>query len=593
MGILQKLFGHTAATKAHTTLSWLSELNGMDDISAIALASQRLSDDFRKNTFKDESSLHALFSADEKTHIIVERITMHFVNIENISAELEERISDTVFLYHRQLFITYLALVKSFAYPQQTLHILLARAIRNATQMIKWRYYNYQSAPANVWQQISELYLIAEDNLLLNAKIQAYADQEPISLSTAYIHVCMLGTLESLSLKCQQIELVSKLLVAWTAKTAIDKLFDEKQHIFYIDTSVNKPARRVRNFKPSDTHRYWNFDGVNSKIELCMSLIEFNISPKQPMMQELIRNKDAASMFEILHSEWSRVDYKRQRRAEDRAKTTQNVTTAYGFKDICEQIRQYSNIRAQLRGESAQNGEKSNNTKSLEERLAAHSPSRNEPNVIYVDLSAGLSTIVDQSSKGLGLNVTKHAHEVSLGMLIGTSFKEQKHSTKVGIIRSIKPITNHELHIGLEVFSHVTFCAEAKNMSMKDSRLSFQSGQFSIEDNYFANTDFGDTITFSDPNFGADPHNFMCLYLPKEQSISNQETLIIPKLQYNKNDIFKINFLGEDILVRFTKSLDRQGNWVRVTFTTDITGKSATSPSISDGPHPTSAQSFK
>ena len=49
-----------------------------------------------------------------------------------------------------------------------------------------------------------------------------------------------------------------------------------------------------------------------------------------------------------------------------------------------------------------------------------------------------------------------------------------------------------------------------------------------------------------------------------------QETLIIPKLQYNKNDLFKANLLGEDVLIRFTKSFENDANWVRVTFTTEI-----------------------
>ena len=103
--------------------------------------------------------------------------------------------------------------------------------------------------------------------------------------------------------------------------------------------------------------------------------------------------------------------------------------------------------------------------------------------------------------------------------------------------------------------------------------MAFKAGQFTAQsgntDNYFANTDFGDTISFMNSSFGDDPTNFACLYLPKEQSISSQETLIIPKLQYNKNDIFKVNLLGEETLVRFTKSFERHGNWVRVTFTTD------------------------
>lgn len=588
MELLRKLFGHTPSPKAPSSLAWISALNGMDDISAIEFATQRLSEDFRKNIFQDESHLSALFSVDEKTHIIVERITTHFVNIENISADLEERISNAVFLYHRQLFITYFSLIENSEHQhQQSLHVLLARAMRNATQMIKWRYYNYQSSPANVWTQVSQLYQIAEKYALLNAKIQAYSDQEPVSLSTAYIHACMLGTLETLSLKCQQIELASKMLVAWTAKISIDKVFDEKQHLFYVDITNNKPARRIRNFKPADTYRYWCFDGVNSKIDLCMSLIEFNISPKQPMMQELIRNKDAASMFEILHTEWSRVDYKRQRRAEDRKKSTRSVTTAYGFKEIYDQIRQYENIRTQQRGETVNNGEKTNAAKSLEERLASHSISRHEPNVIYMDLSTDHSTIVDESIKGLGLNTNKHAHEVSLDMLVGVTNKEQRNSTKLGIIRSIKPITNHELHIGIELLGNIAFCAEAKNTSLKNTNLSFKSGQFNSSDNYFANTDFGETINYMDTNFGSDPHNFMCLYLPKEQSISKQETLIIPKLQYNKNDIFKVNILGEDILIRFTKSFERHGNWVRVTFTNDVTGKTAGMPSVTNSARPT------
>ncbi len=590
MELLRKLFGHTSPPKTQMSLAWVKALNGMDDISAIEFTSQNLSEDFRKNIFQEPSNLEALFAADEKTHIIVERITTHFINIENISIELQERISNAIFLYHRQLFITYYSLIENFAEQyQESLHVLLARAMRNATQMIKWRYYNYQSAPANVWLQISQLYRMAESRSLVNAKIQSYVDQEPISLSTAYIHACMLGTLESLSLKCQQIELVSKILIAWTAKVTIDDVYDEKQHLFYVDTTSNKPARRIRNLKESHANRYWSFDSVNSKIELCMSLVEFNITPKQPMMQELIRNRDAVAMFEILHAEWSRVDYIRQRRSEERTKAALSVNTAYGFKDVCEQIKQYENIRAQQRGEKTYQGDKS-----LEERLAAHSVSRNEPNIIYMNLSTEYSNIVDQSSKGLGLHINKHAHEVSLGMMVGVSNKEQRHSTKLGLIRSIKPITNNELHIGIELLSNIAFCAEAENTSLKKPRLAFNAGQFNSPNNYFPNTDFGDTGSFTNSNFGSDPNNFTCIYLPKEQSIARQETLIIPKLQYNKNDTFKVNILGEDTLIRLTKSFERHGDWVRVTFTSDISNKIIEkSDLVFKFAEPATAQGFK
>ncbi|MDO9366470.1 MAG: hypothetical protein Q7T58_09090 [Methylotenera sp.] len=570
MELLKKLFKRSSASTSPTSLAWINALKGMDDISAIEFSTQKLSEDFKKNIFQDKSNLTALFSVDENTHIIVERITTHFINIENINIELEERISNAVCLYHRQLFITYFALIEHFSQEHQTcLHVLLARAFRNATQMVKWRYYNYQSSPANVWLQLSELYKIAEQQSLLNAKIQSYADQEPISLSSAYIHACMLGTLESLSLKCQQIELVSQLLMAWTVKTNIDSVYDEKQHLFYVDTASNKPACRVRNFKPASTYRYWDFDSVNSKIELCMSLIEFNISPKQPLMKEFVNNKHAFSTFEILHAEWSRVDYKRQRRADDRSKTKVPVSVAYGYKEVCEQIQQYENIKSQ-RGEKAYQGDKS-----LDERLAMHSLVKGEPNVIYMDLSTDHATMVDECKKGLGLNVSKHAGEVSLGMMVGISNKEQRYSTKIGIIRNIRPVANNELHIGVELFSNIAYCAEAENTQLNSPKSAFKVGRVNSTDNYFAQTTFGDMSGFINSSFGHDSTDFTCLYLPKEQSLSQQETLIIPKLQYNKNDIFKVNILGEDILIRFTKSYEHHGNWVRVTFTSDISSKSA------------------
>lgn len=565
MAFIQNFFKHTLQPKVKAPMGWMNQIKDMDDLSAIEFTTQKLGDEFKTNAFKDAANLNALFVIDENTHIIVERITTHFINIEHISIELEERITNAAFFYHRQLFLIYFSLIDRFYDQyQQHIHVLLARAMRNATQMIKWRYYNYQTAPANVWLQISQLYLLAEKLSLLNAKIQPYADIEPTSISNAYIQICMLGSLEGLSLKCQQIELVCKMLAIWTSKTTVDKDFVEQQHLFYVDTTSNKPAKRIRKFKPASTYRYWDFDNVISKIELCMSLIEFKILPKHPIIKELISHKDALATLEVLNTEWSRVDYTRQRRSEDRNKTAASATITYGFKEVCEHLKQVELIKMQ-RGERGYLGEKS-----FEERLATHNINRNEPNIIYMDLTTEQSSIIDQSSKGLGLHVRKHAHEVSLGMLIGISSKELRYTTKLGIIQNIRSIANGEVHLGVELLSHIGLYSQAENMGLKTSKLAITIDDQNTQNPYFANTVFSNTTSFLDSSFGTDPSNFTCIFLPKEQSLSKQETLIIPKLQYNKNDIFKVQILGEEILLRFTKSFERHGNWVRVTFTTDI-----------------------
>jgi len=292
----------------------------------------------------------------------------------------------------------------------------------SATHMVRWRYYNYHSAPANVWLQLSSLFRMAENLGIQHTPIVLYQDWQAFTLTNLFVYAMMLGSLESLSFKRQQIQLVHQMLVKWCGKVSAESIYDEKKHLFFVDTALNMPAKRIRNFKATDTCIYWNFDAVNGKIDMSLSALELNILPKQLGLDAFIANPFFASTLEVLKTEWSRTDYKRQRRSEPRIKTAKNATTSYGFEDVCYQIKQYENLMVQSGSKSYQGN------KSLDERLASHSivKSRPDSNVIYVDLGAGYSNIVDESTKGIGLNVTKHPNEVALGMLLAVTVKEQK-----------------------------------------------------------------------------------------------------------------------------------------------------------------------
>lgn len=554
MQLLKKIFGKSLASKASNSLAWANELNSMDDITAIEYCTKKLNEDFKSGLFKDAQYLQTLFSVDEKTHIIVERITSYYINIKNIGIELEERLAQSVFFYHRQIFLVYSSLVENLTSANHSsLAIMLGRAMDSATQMIKWRYYSFNSSPANVWLQVAQLYKVAEQKSLLNHGVTLYADQYPTTLSIAYIQACMLGSLESLSFKRQQIDLVSKLLAKWSAKIKIETVYDEKKHLFYVDTAGNVPAKRIRNFEPTDSCRYWCFDSINSKIELCLSAIEFNISPSQLALGEFITSKYFLSTLEALRTEWSRAEHKRQRRSEERTSASKPATATYGFEDTCNQIKQYEDILVQ-RGEKIYRGEKS-----FEERLASHNhvKGQSEPNIVYIDLGADYSNIIDESSKGVGLRVNKQAHEVSLGMMVGVSVQEFKADMWVGVIRSIKPMAGNELHIGIEVLSKAAFCVQAKNITLNAGRM----------------CDNADSTHAANTSFSTSTADFTCLYVPEEQGISGQETLIMPRLQFNKNDTFKVNILGTEMHVRFTETLERHEDWIRVSYVEDISSQ--------------------
>ncbi len=544
MSFVNEILSKFKAPKLVNSFAWAHELKGLDDITAIERATLHLNTSSKMGLFNHEQYLLATFGIDEKLHTIVEGITAHYINIDNIGVELEDRFTNSVFLYHRQIFLVYLSLIEHLApILHPALPLMMGRAMNSATEMIKWRYYNYQSAPANVWLQISKLYLTGKRQGLLDKSITLYDDTAPTSLNTLYIQACMLGTLETLSFKRQQISLVSKMLEKWAPKTIIADQYDEKRHLFFVDTAKNVPAKRIRNFQPAESYLYWCFTSVNSKVDLCLTSMELNISPKQLSLEEFTGNKHFLATLEVLRTEWSRTDYKRQRRAEERVKAVQSATTAYGFKDTCYQIKQYENLLVQ-RGEKAYQGEKS-----FDERIAAHYviKSRAEPNVIYVDLGAGYSNIVDESVRGLGLQISKQANEVGIGMMVGVSVKEKKYGTRVGVIRSIKPLGSKELQVGVEVLSRNAFYTEAKNISVKHAQA---SGDFNH-----------DNLAISSKN-----NNFSCLFLPQEPGISTQETLIIPRLEHNQTDIFKVNIVGTSVAVKFTEGLERHEDWIRVAF---------------------------
>lgn len=565
MNLLKKIFNPLSTQRRLDNFAWSKDLDALDDIGAIEYCTKRLNEDVKKNAFNNAQYVNALIAIDEKVHITVEKITAHYINIDHLSAELEARIANAVFLYHRLQFLIYNTLIEKLAPSQpDTLPIMLARAISNATEMVKWRFYSYQSAPVNVWLQISKLYLIAEKLAMLDEPIQVYADQASMTIASAYINACMLGNLQSLSFQRKQLQLVSQKLSDWTSKISIQSQFNQAQHLFYVDTASDAPAKRIRNFKPADSYRYWSLDKVHLKIELCLSMIEYQMQPQPTDMKELISNKYAISTLETLRSEWSHIKYKRQRRSTERVKTDKLATAHFGFEGVCNFIKKREAIQVQL-GKRAYSGERS-----FEERLASHYLPKDyvEPSVIYFNLEANQSTIVDESSIGFGMHLSKQASNVCLGMLVGVVIAEQKDDIRIGVICSIKPSVGDELHVGISLLSAAAFSAECKLIPAASTAIfSPANTKDIVSDSPFkVSPAFNNTVEFTNHHTG-----FSCLYLPKELSTSKQDSLIISKPHYNVKNTYLINISDVNTpvkpkQVKLTEILSYHDNWLQVSY---------------------------
>lgn len=555
--MFKKIISFTTSLMGKKVLPWMHEIDAMPDLAAIEHATKQLISDYNKALFDDHQHLEAFLALDEKTQVIVERITEEYVETDHIDLDYAAHIANVVFLYHRQIYNTYLKLIKNPAEVEQTVLLtMLLRATNSATAMIKWRYYQFQSAPANIWLQLSKLYTIAEDKFLQNESLQLYPDPENVgdktnakehkpvmmNMTYAYIRACMLGTLETLSFKAPQIMLVCKILDTWQAKLSIDKEYDAKKHLFYVDVTQNAPAKRIRMLKPNNHQRYWSFDVINSKIELCLSLLEFNIAPKQAKIIEITQQKHALITLSALRSEWFRLDASSQRRSAERLATTKQATISYGFDSTCDHLKLEEDLLVTRKNAAVQANDSDENAEDIKPII--------KTKLTYVDLNVEAhSSIVDESNKGIGLQVRKQASELSLGMLVGVAAQDKKQEQKVGVIRNIKPAAGNQFHLGVELLSRTAFCAEAENISSQ-----FENTQEANE--------FSDSIS----HFSHDFTRFTCLFLPKAFSNVKEDTLIIPRHQFKKNNQYSVNILGKNLLIKPTETLEQHENWVRVAY---------------------------
>jgi hypothetical protein len=554
--MFKKIIDFTNNLMAKKTLPWVDEVDAMTDLAAIDFVTNKLNKDCNDGLFSDHQYLEAFLLLDEKAHVIVDRVSADYLNTDHIDLDYEAHIASVVFLYHRQINHVYSKLIQfpATALQAEILLTMLLRATNSITEMIKWRYYQFQSAPADIWLQLSKLYAISEEKLLQNESTSIYPqadeavttvdlknkNQHLTTMMQAYIKACMLGTLETLSFKAPQIDLACKILNTWSSKLIIENEFNQDKHLFYVDLKLNAPAKRIRNLKINSRQRYWSLDSINSKIELCSSLLEFNIPAKQAKVIEITTSKQALNTLHVLRTEWCKLDLASQRRSAARINTAKSATISYGFDDACDHIKQADKSIARNK---SKNNQKNHIIYELHENKATENTT--------ADMSAtnGNSNIVDESNKGIGLHIRKPANELSMGMLVAISAKDKAYDHKLAVIRNIKPVAGNQLHIGVELLSRTAFAAETENLSSQ------------YENTATANN-FGDTVM----EFSQDFTRFASLFLPKEFSNIKEDSLILPMYQFRKTNTYRVNVSGKPITIKPTETLEQYENWVRITY---------------------------
>ena len=561
--IFSRIFGSGQSKKEHEFNAWIIDLAEMDDLSALRFSTQQLAKIIATENTNPQQLLDLIIEVEEVNAARLESLTSQFVNIEIIKPELELNISETCYDYSRQSYIFHLKVIEKVINPsnfklQNNLALLIiARALYCATNMLKWRMFVQANAPTKMWLQIYTLYRIANQQALLNSPVALFnsANVDSIAqagfkhqatLSAYFVQICMLGQLAQANMHKLHLDIASKILNTWLTRAEISHRYSVKTHLFFIDCEKDAPAKRLRNFEPSEHCRYWELDELEKQITVAINTSDRGEIPQSLLNSKITHAQELHETLSILHAEWTKLNYSRQRRKEPRHATSKTAKVNAGITNICLQVRQANQLSSGLRV--------SRDGKSFDERILSHTTLSNAntlgSGLLINSASLDVWIVTDESNHGIGTRVNKYANILARpNKLVALIMDENPSQVIIGIIRGVKSTHANQLKVGIEVISHYPTWVQLSQISNNES---------------FPNT-VAETEAFK-LTAGADIGAFSGIYIPIEAGLAKSSYLILPKINYRLNTAYAISIAGVPKRVKLGEIIESRDDWVKVLF---------------------------
>ncbi len=550
--IIGQLFGFASNKKPEAQFGWIDNLAEMDDVGALKYSYQQLALIIAQMQTDESLDYRAvmdlLISLEDVNFVRLEKLSNQFVQVENLKPEIEVNLSDTCYNYCRQVYIAHLKVIEQVLNPNKYIlegHlpiIIIARAIFAAMNMMKWRMLTQSNPPTKMWIQIYMLYRIASQQALLNMPIELFKLSPSTTLSAYFVQVCMLGQLVQSNLSKQQVDIAYRILTTWLTRALISKNETPEQHLFYIDLEKDAAAKRMRNFEPNEQCRYWELDELEKLITIALTVTDRGEIPDSLKLAKLDNAKRLNSTLNIMLAEWTKSNYVRQRRKEERQATSKTAKVNAGILNICNQVLQANQISSGLR--------LSRDGQSFDERLRGHTVLTQSTGLGVNSGSLDTWIVTDESPHGLGTRVNKYANILARpDKLIALIMDEDPGQTVIGMIRGVKPTTGNQLKVGIEIMSRHPIWVQLKQLregeSFTDAASQMQANKqlSSVESGVF---------------FG--------VYLPIESGLSSVSTLILPKIHYRPNVFYAVNISSSPKHTKLGEPIESRDDWIKVAF---------------------------
>ncbi len=530
-------------------IQWIAGLPRDNPLAALNITLQKLAEIITVEMQPEEWRLAALLQIDAGCRGHVHALERQFIGVQKLRPELDARMWDAVYAWYRYLARGYQIFLNAHVrHPDQSdfrhelFPLIVARALHNQANIARWRYMHYQGMPDGGWLTFHQLYVMAEREGFCAKTLKLYQDMPEITLDERYIEALMLDTLNLSNLTKVQIQQISDWLNIWLAAARISREFDDRKHLFFVEHLEDRAGRRVRNFRPTPTCRYWETDRLTSSIERARKLLEQGKSLSDIGLPVNIRQDECIGLFNQLLAEWSRTDYQRQRRGEDRTRITSTATIANGLGNVWQQIKDVT-MSAKRRTYVPIQG------KTLDERLASHSVAAKNsgPTIAFAGATGERWIISDESTSGLGALVNSDCSEwVKLGRIVALVTEDNREQVAVGVIRSIKQKANNQRHVGIEIFTR-----NASNIQLTDRKST--PGPRATGDIFIDSTLINPGLV-----------NLQGILVPANTSRGIGPSLLLPVAEFDPTGLYEVTSGMEPQILRLGQKVEQKDDWVRV-----------------------------
>lgn len=547
--IFQNIIANVFSDLPRKHATWLEAIEAQDDLLALQSATRGLEAVIADDALTMSVRNRIIETATLKTRPILRKVNQQFVRFEYMDSSIESNMLSTVYGFHKMLYANYLSLLDDFtinpvSYDDNAIFQLLSETINQIFEMMKWRSYVHLGLSPKVWLQLHKIYSLANDNNLLDKKLRSNeaefeSPQEKPTLAAQIVQTYMLDSLQQANLNRQGIDIVCKILQHELLYVEIAQEFNPIKFLFYADLAKDAGAKRIRHFTPTDTCIYWHIDALEKEFSTVSS--NHNNTPVLNAWCNLLgieptQMKVVPETLSALLREWSRKEYRRQRRTEDRTKLTTTASVTYGIQNVCERVKAHEDKKLLHGARVSADG------RSLDERLRSHAIFRSEETKLKDDRSNHHWVIVDESKRGLGAVASSEFNNwVGVGQLVGLVLADAQQSFVIAIIRSARPKANRQIQVGMEILSR-----HAKWVQLEITSTPI-NGAF-------------------DPAALVKSRTFAGLYLPIEAGISTESSLLLPKIEFIANAEYQISIAGMLESVVLGKAQDSKDDWVKVSY---------------------------